>query len=122
MPQYKQKTDSSESAVANLDQSPEATDLVVRLWNPERSGRTASLSWNTESVLVYMIADLVSASQGRIAEELPTIMGAHFADSRQAIVAAKRIQTSMLEFLSCRPGERIVCRLLLEKKQRKDTR
>jgi hypothetical protein len=113
MPPYEQKTDSRESAVTNLDQSPEATDLVVHLWNPERSGRAVSVSWNTESVLVYMIADLVSASHGRIAEELPTIMSAHFADSRQAIVAAKRIQTSMLEFLSCRPGQRIGAAILL---------
>ena len=121
MPQYEQKTDRRQFGVTTLDQSPDATDLVVRLWNPERSGRTASLSWNTESVLVYMIADLVSASQGRIAEELPTIMGAHFADSRQAIVAAKRIQTSMLEFLSCRPGERIGAAILLYRTKTSDS-
>ena len=121
MPQYEQKTDSRQFEVANLDQSPEATDLVVRLWNPERSGRAASVSWNTESVLVYLIADLVSASHGRIAEELPTIMGAHFADSRQAIVAAKRIQTSMLEFLACRPGERIGAAILLYRTKTSDS-
>ena len=121
MPQYEQKTDSREFEVANLDQSLEATDLVVRLWSPERSGRTAFLSWNTESVLVYMIADLVSASHGRIAEELPTIMGAHFAGSRQAIIAAKRIQTSMLEFLACRPGERIGAAILLYRAKTSDS-
>jgi hypothetical protein len=120
MPQYEQKTDRPQFEVATPDQSPE-TDLVVRLWNPERSGRAASVSWNTESVLVYMIADLVSASHGRIAEELPTIMGAHFADSRQAIVAAKRIQTSMLEFLSCRPGERIGAAILLYRSKTSDS-
>ena len=32
-------------------------------------------------------------------------MAAHFESSRQALVAAKRIQTSILEFLACRPGE-----------------
>jgi hypothetical protein len=121
MPQYQQKTDSREFEVTTPEQSPEATDLVVRLWNPERSGRAASVSWNTESVLVYMIADLVGASHGRIGEESPTIMGAHFADSRQAIVAAKRIQTSMLEFLSCRPGERIGAAILLYRTKTSDS-
>jgi hypothetical protein len=53
-----------------------------------------------------MIADLVCASGGRVAEELPEIMAAHFATSRQAVVAARRIQTSILEFLSCRRGDR----------------
>jgi hypothetical protein len=112
MPQYEQKTD-SEIEVATPDQSPDATDIVVRLWGPQRSERRASLSWKTDSVLVYMIADLVGASRGRIAEESPEIMGAHFAGSRQAIVAAKRIQTSMLEFLACRPGERVGAAILL---------
>jgi hypothetical protein len=113
MPQYEQKTDSREFEIANPDQSPDATDLALRLWGPERSEPRACLSWKTDSVLVYMIADLVGASHGRIAEESPAIMGAHFKSSRQAIVAAKRIQTSMLEFLACRPGERIGAAILL---------
>lgn len=113
MPQYEQKIDSREFEVANPEPSPDATDLVIRLWGPRRPESTASLSWNADSVLVYMIADLVGASHGRIAEESPAIMGAHFAGSRQAILAAKRIQTSMLEFLACRPGERIGAAILL---------
>lgn len=118
MAQYEQKTDSREFEVANPDQSQgpwgtdprgDATDMVVRLWGPDRS----ALTWKTDSVLVYMIADLVGASRGRIAEESPAIMGAHFDGPRQAIVAAKRIQTSILEFLACRPGERVGTAILI---------
>src|ERR1700676_4361414 len=113
MPQYELKTDSSEFEVANTDQSSDATDLVIRLWGRARSEGAASLSWKTDSVLVYMIADLVSASRGRIAEESPAILGAHFASSSQAMVAAKRIQTSMLEFVACRPDQAVAAAILL---------
>jgi hypothetical protein len=119
MPQYQQKIDSQEFKVANPDQSSrpwsgdaraDATDLVIRLWSPQRS---APPTWKTDSVLVYMVADLVGASHGRIAEDSPAIMGAHFDSSRHALVAAKRIQTSILEFLTCRPGERVGAAILL---------
>lgn len=115
MAQYEQKTDSREFEVANPDQnlggwggnSPgDAADIAIRLWGPVRSDRRLPLTWKTESVLVYMIADLVSASRGRIAEESSTVLAAHFDSCRQAVVAAKRIQTAILEFLTCRSGER----------------
>jgi len=120
MQQYEQKTDSRELEIANPDPSPDATDIVVRLWSPDRSDRRAPLSWKTDSVLVYMIADLVGASHGRIAEESPAIMGAHFDGSRPAIIAAKRIQTSILEFLACRPGERIGSAILIYRSRTSD--
>jgi len=112
---YEQKTDSREFEVANPDQHPatwrgdlagDATDIAIRLWGVERPDRGAPLAWKADSVLVYMIADLVGVSRGRIAEESPAVMAAHFENSRQALVAAKRVQTSILEFLDCRPGER----------------
>ena len=115
MAQYDQKTDSREFEVANPDQhtgpwggnSPaDAADIAIRLWGASRPDRRVPLTWKTESVLVYMIADLVSASRGRIAEESQSVLAAHFDTCRQAVVAAKRIQTAILEFLSCRPGER----------------
>jgi len=114
MAQYEQKTDSREFEVANPDQSlggwggnspADAADIAIRLWGPARPDRVP-LTWKTESVLVYMIADLVSASRGRIAEDSSVVLAAHFDSCRQAVVAAKRIQTSILEFLTCRPGER----------------
>lgn len=125
MPQYQPKTDSRE--VENPGRPPliegteaGAADLVVRLWVPGRS-QIGPLTWETDSVLVYMIADLVAASHGRIAEESPTIMGAHFENSRQALLAAKRIQTSILEFLACRPDERVGAGILLYRPRTSDS-
>ncbi len=114
MAQYEQKTDSREFEVANSGQQPatwrgdlagDSADIAIRLWGVERADRGTALTWNADSVLIYMIADLVGASHGRIAEESSAAMAAHFESSRQALVAAKRIQTSILEFLDCRPGE-----------------
>jgi hypothetical protein len=129
MAQYEQKTDSREFEVANPDPSfspwsgdarGDASDIVVRLWGPERSDLNAGLTWQSDSVLVYMIADLVGASRGRIAEESPAIMGAHFDGSRQALVAAKRIQTSILEFLACRRGDRVGAAILIYRSRTND--
>jgi hypothetical protein len=126
MAQYEQKTDNREFEVTNPGQSPgswsrdqraDATEIVVRLWGRERS---PALTWQTNSVLVYMIADLVGASHGRIAEESPAVLGAHFDGPRQAIVAAKRIQTSILEFLACRPGEGVGAAILIYKPRASD--
>lgn len=122
MAQYEQKTDSREFEVANPEQHPgmwgvdlagDATDIAIRLWGVERPDRAAPLTWKAESVVVYMITDLVGASHGRIAEESTAMMAAHFENSRQALVAAKRIQTLILEFLACRPGQRIAGALLM---------
>ena len=121
MPQYEQKTDSREFEVANPD-SPRVRGAEIRLrmrpisrfgFGVRNAGRSVPLTWKTDSVLVYMIADLVGASHGRIVEESLAIMAAHFDGSRQALVAAKRIQTSILEFLACRPGERIGAAILI---------
>ncbi len=115
MAQYEQKTDSREFEVANPDQhsgpwagnSPaDAADIAIRLWGAARPDRRVPLTWKTENVLVCMIADLVGASRGRIAEESQSVLAAHFDSCRQAVVAAKRIQTAILEFLTCRTGER----------------
>src|SRR5580658_7921929 len=127
MAQYEQKTDSREFEVANPDQHPgpqnlgpwsetppaDAADIAIRLWSAARLDRPVALTWKADSVLVYMIADLVTASRGRIAEESPAVMAAHFDTCRQALVAAKRIQTSILEFLACRPGERVGSAILI---------
>jgi hypothetical protein len=122
MAQYEQKTDSREFEVASPEDSAHArsaepcataTDLAIRLWCKERSDRSLRLTWQSDSVLVYMIADLVSASGGRVGEESAPIMAAHFDGSRRALVAAKRIQKSVLEFVACRPGERIGAAILI---------
>jgi hypothetical protein len=122
MAQYEQKTDNREFEIANPERNPgswggdpgtDATDIAIRLWGPERSTRSVPLTWNADSVLVYMIADLVGASHGRVGEESSAVMAAHFDGSRQALVAARRIQTSILEFVTCRPGERIGAAILI---------
>lgn len=121
MPQSQQKTDSREFEVAPTGQSPtpasadvrpDGAGVVIRLWGPKPNQREG-FTWNSNSVLVYMIADLVGASHGRTAEDSPALMAAHFDSSRQAMVAAKRIQTSLLEFVACRPGESIGAAILI---------
>lgn len=109
MARFEPKTDSKEFEIQNLDKSPstnpgEAADLTIRIWQRGANSDKAALTWKRESVLVYMIADLVVASYGRTVET-PVAMAAHFDHSLQALVAAKRIQTAILEFLACRPGD-----------------
>jgi hypothetical protein len=111
---FEPKTDSKEFAIPNPEQSPAtgtriaasaAADLTIRVWRRDGGGSTAALDWQSESVLVYMIADLVAASHGRTAVEMPTAMAAHFDNALHALLAAKRIEHAILEFLACRPGD-----------------
>ncbi len=60
-----------------------------------------------------MIADLVAASHGRTAVETPVALAAHFDNSLHSLVAAKRIQTAILEFLACRPGDYVGAAVLI---------
>ena len=117
MTPFEPKTDSKEfettDVPANRRAESEAADLTIRIWRQDRSGSTAALAWNSESVLVYMIADLVAASHGRTAVETPDVMSAHFDNSLQALVGAKRIQTAILEFLSYRPGDCLGAAILI---------
>jgi hypothetical protein len=132
MSPYEQKTDSREFEVANpgglamvtrrtdmpaVDTHVDPTDIAIRLWGSQALAHGASSGWRGDSVLIYMIADLVYASAGRVADESPEILGAHFDGFRQALVAAKRIQTSILEFLACRPGERIGSAIVIYQSQ-----
>jgi hypothetical protein len=111
---FEPKTDSKEFEIANPEQSPAtgtriaasaAADVTIRVWRRGGGGDTAALNWQSESVLVYMIADLVAASHGCTAVEMPATMAAHFDNSLHALVAAKRIENAILEFLACRPGD-----------------
>ncbi len=111
MPPYEPKIDSREFEIPSPDQptsalgsdaSGDATDIAIRIWGADGG---AGLTWKSESVLVCMITDLVGASRGRIVEDSLAVMAAHFDSSRLALVAAKRIQMAMLEFVACRPGE-----------------
>jgi len=119
---FEPKTDSKEFEIANPERSlatgnrsavSETADLTIRVWRQDSGRGTAPLTWNSDSVLVYMITDLVAASHGRTAVETPAAMAAHFANSLHALVAAKRIQTAILEFLACRPGDCVGAAVLI---------
>jgi hypothetical protein len=90
-----------------------ATDLALRLWGLQAPTDANRLSWSTDSVCVYMLNDLVTSSGGRIDEHASGVMAAHFDSAAQALVAAKRIQISMLEFLAARKGEAIAAAVLI---------
>jgi hypothetical protein len=101
------------AAVANgVSDVSSATELAIRFWGLHVAETSGRLTWETDSVCVYMIADLVSASGGRT-DEANGIMAAHFETAAQALVAAKRIQTSMLEFVAERKGDAIGVALLI---------
>jgi hypothetical protein len=119
---FEPKTDSKEFEIANPEQSAAtgsriaasaAADLTIRVWHRDGGGGTAPLNWQSESVLVYMVADLVAASHGRTAVEMPAAMVAHFDNSLHALVAAKRIENAILEFLACRPGDYLGAAVLI---------
>lgn len=120
MAPYEPKIDSKEFLIPDAAQevnprkesAAESADFTIRLWNPERPAGAGSLSWKTESVLVYMIADLVSASQGHTDDSTSAMM-AHFDSTGRALVAARRIQTAILEFVACRPGKPIAAAILI---------
>jgi hypothetical protein len=110
---FEPKTDSNEFEITNLvptataenrGAAPDPADITICIWE-DGSSDSAPLTWQSDSVLVYMIADLVTASHGRTADETTPAMAAHFNDSVRALVGAKRIQTAILELLSCRPGD-----------------
>jgi hypothetical protein len=62
------------------------------------------LSWNTQSALVYMLADLVAGSDGVLLADLRATMAAQFETPAKALKAAKQIQCSILEFARHRPN------------------
>lgn len=117
MAQGEPKIDSKEFELlgGGMDPVPgvaDLADITIRLWSRERAGSPGALNWKTESVMVYMIADLVAASRGRV-DASSSVMLAHFDSSGQALVAARRIQTAILEFLACRPGDSFVAAILI---------
>ena len=117
MPPFEPKTDTKESGLANSGQdalgSTAAADITLRLWRQDQASGASSLNWNSESVLVYMIADLVAASYGRTAVPSSALMTANFESGNQAMVAARRIQLAILEFVACKPGDFLGAAILI---------
>jgi hypothetical protein len=89
------------------------TDISIRLCQRDQANPIAPLGWKSESVLVFMIEDLVLASRGRGADESSSVMTARFETSAQALVAAQRIQAAILEFLAYRPGDCLGAAILI---------
>lgn len=83
-----------------------ATDISIRLWTADQlQGRSPDFSWTTENTLVLLISDIVAATQGRPADELPCAMVAHFNSAARALKAARSIQRSVTEFSKLRPND-----------------
>jgi len=119
-PQYESKTDSNEFEIPEPARETgtgqaavsDSADITIRIWHPDPSAAGGATTWKTDSVLVYMIADLVTASDGRT-DESSAAMTAHFDSTGRALVAARRIQTAILEFLACRPGDSVAAAILI---------
>ena len=81
--------------------------LLIRLWTlPRAEVNPAARSWHEESGEVAMLADLVSACRGRLADGYKPQLAAEFSDLPAALMAAKRMQRAMLGFASHQPRSR----------------
>jgi hypothetical protein len=89
---------------AGLVQSPTATAISIRIWGASgRGSKPAEPSWNTQSALVFMVADLVAANDGILLTHLRGSMSAQFETPAKALKAAKQVQRAILEFAQHRP-------------------
>ena len=89
--------------------SANATRLVLRVWSSTR----ASLYWDAESALVYMLTDLVAASGGVPVDDPALGLVASFEQPAEAFRAAKRVQWSVLEFSQQQPENCLGAAILL---------
>ena len=75
-----------------------ATEVSIRLWTRDQLHRGApGISWKSENPLVYMIADLVRASDGAVSDSGSALV-ARFRTAARALTAARRIQRGTHEF------------------------
>jgi len=98
----------------DLVAAPTATDISMRVWgSAAREGKPVELSWNVQSALVYMIADLVAASDGVVLADSQSPMVAQFETPARALKAAKQIQQAVLEFARQRPNGRYAAAIVI---------
>src|ERR1700680_4104637 len=98
----------------DLVPSPTATDISIRIWGPAgREGKSTEISWNTQSALVYMIADLVAGSDGVVLADSRAAMVAQFETPAKALKAAKQIQLAILDFARHRPDGRYAAAIVI---------
>jgi hypothetical protein len=81
-------------------------DISIRLWTPAQlRPRASEISWKTDSNLVCLVADIVTAAEGAPLYELRSGMSAHFNNAVQALKAAKSIERAVTEFSRRRPDD-----------------
>jgi hypothetical protein len=81
--------------------------LLIRLWTlPRAEVDPTARSWREESSVVAMLADLVSACRGKLAEGYKHQLIAEFQDLPAAVMAAQRMQQAMVGFASHQPRSR----------------
>jgi len=81
-------------------------DISIRLWTRAQLRPNApEVSWKTDSNLVFMVADVVTAAQGTPADDLRSGMSAHFNSAAQALKAATSIERSVMAFCRRRPQD-----------------
>jgi len=80
---------------------PHPTRLAIRLWTPI----PFNFKWSSEFAVIYLMADLIDASQGSLVENGEPGLIAHFEHSGQAYKAAKRLQWALIEFCQQRPDQ-----------------
>jgi hypothetical protein len=81
--------------------------LLIRLWTlPRADVDPAARNWREESSVVAMLADLVSACRGKLAEGYQQQLMAEFPDLPTALTAARRIERAMVGFASHQPRSR----------------
>lgn len=119
MASYEPKTDSREFEVANLDGMsgsqpaaiPDPTGIAIRLWGLQ-GDRGEFVTWMADSVCVFLLSDLVTASGGR-PEDSRSLMAAQFENPGQALVCARRIQAALLEFGSAQSSQTVAAAILI---------
>ena len=87
------------SSLATFPSSAKPIRLAIRLWSPAR----LDLGWRSDSQIIHLISDLISASDGTPGEESARCLVAYFDHSSSAFRCAKRIQWALLEFCQHRP-------------------
>jgi hypothetical protein len=79
------------------------SEIFIHLWSGvELGNKPVAVSWQTRNGMVYMIADLILANDGKLAGEVRHALVAQFSSPVKAITAARRIQGCVRSFADAR--------------------
>jgi hypothetical protein len=101
--------DSQTPAVTGIEARPSVSgsEIFIHLWSGDEHGnKLIAVSWKTRNGLVYMIADLITANDGKLAGEVRDALVAQFSSPVKAITAARRIQGCVTAFADAKLGSR----------------